>query len=147
MHRVLPPFGTPPARFTPARGLNHRLTLIVTAEALRPVRKLIARAIHDLRVPLGPIRQEPLAQAPLRYQLSGEFPGSPEQAHRLMRLLLAHLSLPHLVLARLETLGEAARGPECESERGTATSRAVRECRDIHDGPYTQVYRGHPTRD
>lgn len=113
--------------------LHHRLTVIVTADAVRQVRKLIGRAIHDLRVPLESIRQEPILAPPLRYQLSGEFPGSPELAQRLMRLLLAHLPLSCLVVTRLETLGEAARigGQECAPP--CRPSPGTRECRDFLD--------------
>jgi hypothetical protein len=122
-----------PAPQSASTVLHHRLTVIVTVEAVRQVRKLIGRAIHDLRVPLDSIRQEPILASPCRYQLSGEFPGSPELAQRLMRLLLAHLPLPCLVVARLETLGEAARTGGRECAPLSRPSPRTRECRDLLD--------------
>jgi len=90
------------------RLLNHRLTLIVHAEALDAAREALRCGFFDARLYWRRSQEQPLGMPPVKWALSGEFQGPLGTATRLVQCLALHLATLPVVLVRLETLGGLA---------------------------------------
>lgn len=90
------------------RLLNHRLTLIVHADALDAAREALRCGFFDARLYWRRSQEQPLGMPPVKWALSGEFQGPLGTATRLVQCLALHLTTLPVVLVRLETLGGIA---------------------------------------
>ena len=90
------------------RLLNHRLTLIVHADALDAARDAMRCGFFDARLHWRRAEEQPLGLPPMKWALSGEFQGPLGTASRLVQCLALHLTTLPVVLVRLETLGGLA---------------------------------------
>lgn len=91
-----------------SRLLNHRLTLIVHAEALDAAREALRCSFFDAHLYWRRAQEQPLGMPPVKWALSGEFQGPLGTATRLVQCLALHLTTLPVVLVRLETLGGIA---------------------------------------
>jgi len=91
-----------------ARLLNHRLTIIVRADALDAARDSMRCGFFDAHLHWRRAEEQPLGLPPVKWALSGEFQGPLGTATRLVQCLALHLATLPVVLVRLETLGGIA---------------------------------------
>ncbi|MBN8755936.1 MULTISPECIES: hypothetical protein [Variovorax] len=91
-----------------SRLLNHRLTLIVHADALDAAREALRCGFFDARLYWRRSQEQALGMPAVKWALSGEFQGPLGTATRLVQCLALHLTTLPVVLVRLETLGGIA---------------------------------------